>query len=154
MAKIAVPVTQPALQAIVPASPQRRVIALELHAPGGVGMSDFCYTPQLGNRLWLYSIDVWAYCSQPGAIRGGFFWIMFGTGVPQNQLDIAVRWTPIVPLHCGQKPGFRWFSCQEIHRRFTMAKLFTTNELRFGVVVNNFVAQQWECTVAFEISEG
>lgn len=154
MAKIAVPVTQPELMAIVPASPQRRVIALELHAPAGVGNSDFCYTPQLGNRLWLYNIDIWAYCADPPALLGGFFWLMYGTGVPVSDDDVATKWNHIIPLYCSPKPAFRWFECGDFHRRFTMAKLFTTNELRFAVAINNLTVQQWECTVAFEVAEG
>lgn len=137
-----------------PTSGYSRVIALELHAPAGIGAEDFCYTPQLGNRLWLYAIDVWAYCSQPGALYGGIFYITFGTGEPQSGGDIAVRWEKIVPLFCGDKPGFRWFTCGEMHRRFTMGKLFTNDELRFGVVIENFSNQSWETTIAFEIAEG
>lgn len=154
MARIAVPRGPVAIGPARSAPVQSRVIALELHVPAGVGNSDYCYTPQLGNRLWLYSVDVWGYCAQPGAIRGGFFYFTYGTYEPSREEDVAVDWTTIIPLRCGQKPGFRWFSCQEIVRRFTMAKLFTNDGLRFGVVIENFGAQDWECTVAFEISEG
>lgn len=154
MAKIAVPVTQPGLQRIEPAPMQRRVIALELHAPQGVGNTDFCYTPQLGNRLWLYGLDVWVYCSGPGAFIGGFFYLMYGTFEPRTQSDIATRWTRIIPLHCGSKPGFRWFECEAFHRHFSMARLFTADGLRFGVTIENGFNQDWECTVAFEIAEG
>lgn len=154
MARIRVPVKQPELQGIVSASPQRRAIALELHAPAGVGEDDFCYTPQLGNRLWLYGVDVWAYCSSPGVLYGGFFYLMFGHSEPQNANEIATRWTPIIPVHCGTKLAFRWFTCGEMHRHFTMARLFTTDELRFGVVIENFGQQLWETTIAFQIAEG
>lgn len=154
MARIRVPVTQPALQRIEPVPLQRRVIALELHAPDGVGASDFCYTEQLGNRLWLYSINIWVYCVSPGPGIGGFFWIMYGQGVPPDDLFVAEEWNHIIPLRCGLKPGFRWFDCESFHRCFTMAKLFEFDELRFGVAINNGYPQDWEMTVAFEISEG
>ena len=154
MARIAVPRTQARLQRLEPPALERRVIALELHVPAGVGNSDYCYTPQLGNRLWLYSLDVWAYCADPPALLGGFFYITFGTYEPSRREDISVRWTRIIPLHCSPKPGFRWFECGDFHRRFTMARLFTNDGLRFGVSIENVVAQAWECTVAFEISEG
>ena len=154
MVRIAVPRLQPALMKVVPASPQRRVIALELHAPAGMGNSDYCFTPQLGNRLWLYGVDFWVYCGEHPSVVGGFFYLMYGSGEPVRGEDISVRWTPIIPLSCGLKPGFRWFHCDEFHRHFSMVKLFTTNELRFGVTVENGFPKAWECTVAFEIAEG
>ncbi len=154
MARIKIPRTQPELMEIVPASPQRRVIALELHAPAGVGNSDFCYTPQLGNRLWLYSIDLWAYCGVHPSTVGGFFYLMFGTGIPGSGDEVATKWDFIVPLSCGLKKGFRWFDCDAFARHLSMARLFTANELRFAVAVENGFPQAWECTVAFEIAEG
>jgi len=154
MARIAVPRGPTVLGPARPAPVQSRVIALELHAPAGVGSDDFCYTPKLGNRLWLYAIDVWAFCSAPGALYGGFFYLTFGTGEPRSGEEIAVQWTPIIPLYCGIKKGFRWFGCGEQSRRFTMAKLFTNDELRFGAVIENFGQQTWETTIAFEIAEG
>ncbi len=154
MAKLIVPTGPLGLRGDSPPPQQRRVIALELHLAAGPGNNDFCYTPPLGNRLWLYSIDVWAYCSVHGIAIGGFFYLMFGTSIPATQSDIADRWTRIIPLHCGAKPGFRWFHCDAFERRFTMAKLFTEDELRFGVVIENGYNQAWEATVAFEISEG
>lgn len=130
------------------------MIALELHAPAGLGSDDFCYTPQLGNRLWLYSLDVWVYCGVHPSVVGGFFYFMYGTFEPQNANDVAVRWTPIIPLYCGLKQGFRWFHCDEFSIHFSMARLFEADGLRFGVVVENGFPQAWEATVAFEISEG
>lgn len=154
MAEVWIPKAQAELAKIVPASPQRRVIALELHAPAGPGNSDYCYTPQLGNRLWLYSVDLWVYCGEHPSVVGGFFYFMYGLGEPVSRSNISVGWTPIIPLSCGLKPGFRWFACDEFHRRFTMARLFTTDELRFGVTIENGFPKAWECTVAFEIAEG
>ncbi|MBA7532759.1 hypothetical protein ES705_24989 [subsurface metagenome] len=90
----------------------------------------------------------------PPAHVGGFFYLMYGSSQPTRREDISVRWTPIVPLHCGLKPGFRWFECGDFHRHFSMAKLFTLNELRFGVTIENGFPQSWETTVAFEIAEG
>ncbi|GAH30331.1 unnamed protein product, partial [marine sediment metagenome] len=152
MAKVVTPRGPVALEAARPAPVQSRVIALELHAPAGPGNSDFCYTPQMGNRLWLYGIDVWVYCGEHPSVVGGFFYLMFGSGIPRSGDFMATQWSNIVPLHCGLKPGFRWFACDEFHRHFSMAKLFTTNELRFGVTIENGFPKAWECTVAFEIS--
>jgi len=133
---------------------QSRAIALELHLAAGVGNDDFCYTPTLGNRLWLHKIDIWCYCANAGVLIGGFFYIMFGTSIPVAAGEVATRWNRIVPLSCGQKPGFRWFELEAFHRSFTMARLFSEHELRFGVTIENGFNQQWEATVAFEISEG
>lgn len=152
--RIVVPRLQPALQRVVPEPVQRRVIALELHAPAGAGMADFCYTPQLGNRLWLYGIDLWVYCMTPPAQVGGFYYLMYGSGIPLGGDEVATRWNFIIPLSCGLKLGFRWLECDSFHRHFSMAKLFTTNELRLAVAVENGVAHAWEMTVAFEIAEG
>lgn len=140
--------------ATAPASAYSRVIVLELHCPAGIGNDDFCYTPQLGNTLVLYSIDIWVYASSVDVPIGGFFYFMFGNAEPVDVNDIINNWSHIIPVHCGGKPGFRWFDVRAFHRRFTMAKLFTTNELRFGAVVDQFGPQAWEMTVAFEISEG
>ncbi len=150
---------------IVPAGPlgrrrdysppvQSRVIALELHLPAGIGNNDFCYTPPLGNRLILYSVDVWAYCAVHGLAIGGFFYLMFGTGIPATALEITTSWNPIIPLSCGIEAGFNWFHCDAFHRHFSMAKLFTADELRFAVTIVNAYNQAWQATVAFEISEG
>ncbi len=137
-----------------PKSVYSRVVALELHLAAGMGNDDYCYTPQLGNSLILYSIDVWAYCAVHGIAIGGFFYLNFGTGIPPSGDYLATQWNNIIPLSCGLKPGFRWFHCDAFHRRFTMAKFFETNELRFGVAIENGYNQAWEATVAFEISEG
>lgn len=154
MAKLVVPGGPLGLRGDSPPPQQRRVIALELHLPAGVGLSDFCYTPPLGNRLWLFSIDLWTHCVGAPAKIGGFFYFMFGTGVPTSATEVSTRWNFIIPLHCGAKPGFRWFECDAFTRHFSMAKLFTADEMRFGVTIENGYNQVWEATVAFEISEG
>lgn len=154
MAKVAIPRGIVGPSALKPAQRESRVIALELHAPAGIGNEDFCFTPKLGNRLWLYTIDIWIFCTNPGPGIGGFFYFTYGTGEPKSGEDVAVRWTPIIPLRCGIKPGFMWSDCASFHRHFSMARLFTNDELRFGVVVENGGAQAWAATVAFEISEG
>lgn len=154
MAKVIVPGGPLGMRGVLAPPQQSRVVAVELHLDGGVGNDDFCVTPPLGNRLWLYKIDMWAYCGTAGAFLGGFFYFMSGTTVPASSTEISTRWDNIIPLSCGQKPGFRWFECDAFHRSFTMAKLFTADGLRFGVVMENGFPQQWEATVAFEISEG
>lgn len=154
MAKVAVPRGIAVPGPVRPAPVQSRVIALELHCPAGIGNSDWCSTPPLGNRLWLYGIDVWIYCTTPGPGIGGFFYLTYGTYEPSSGEDVAVRWTPIIPLYCGLKLGFLWYDCASFHRHFSMAKLFTNDGLRFGAVVENGGAQAWMTTVAFEISEG
>lgn len=140
-----------AVQEIIPV--HSRVIALELHIPVGIGNGDFCYTPQLGNHLWLFSVDAWMLCADKPAMFGGFFYFSYGTHKPVTGGEISLLWTPIVPLNCGIKPGFMWFACGDFHRRFTMSKLFTNDGLRFGVMIENGFNQDWMCTVAFEISE-
>lgn len=154
MAKLIVPGGLNRLAAAPGPPPASRVIALELRLAAGVGITDWCFTPTLGNRTWLRSVDVWAYSCAHGIAMGGFFYLMFGGGVPVAPGDIAVRWSPIIPLHCGVKPGFGWFECTNFHRRFTMCKLFKFDELRFGVTIENGFNQDFACTVAFEISEG
>lgn len=153
MAKVIVPGGPFGLERAAVQPPASRVIALELRLTADPLADDFCYTPTLGNRTWLHSIDVWAYCADLDVPFGGFFYIMFGSGVPVSAGNIAVNWSPIVPLSCGVKPGFGWFDVRAFHRRFTMAKLFTTDELRFGVTIENGYLQAWAATVAFEISE-
>lgn len=140
--------------AMNPVSSYSRVIALELRLAITHGATAFCYTPTLGNRTWLHSIDVWAYSHEIDLVIGGYFYLMFGGGIPVGAGDIAVRWSPIVPLHCGVKPGFAWFDVRGFHRRFTMCKLFEFDELRFGVTIENGYLRAWAATVAFEISEG
>lgn len=131
-----------------------RIVALELHAPGGVGNSDFCFTPPLGNSLWLLGIDVWVYCGTAGQFIGGFFYLSYGASVPNTEAEIATTWDQIIPLHCGLKKGFRWFECEAFHRHFNMNRHFASDGLRFAVGVENGFPQAWEATVAFEISEG
>jgi len=133
---------------------QSRVVALELQLAAGMGNTAFCYTPPLGNRTWLYSIDVWGYCSARGIAIGGFIYLTFGTGVPVGPGEAAVNWSSIIPLHCGVKSGFFWHSCEVFHRRFDMAMLFEHDELRFAVDIENFFPQAWNATVAFQFSEG
>lgn len=154
MARLIVPGGLDRLAAANQPPPASRVIALELHLAAGLGNVDDCYTPTLGNRTWLRSIDVWAYECVHGVPIGGFFYLMFGSGIPVAPGEIAVRWNPIIPLYCGQKPGFRWFECASFHRRFEMCKLFKHDELRFGVTIEQGFNQDWEATVAFEFSEG
>jgi len=150
---------------IVPAGPlgferpsvapvQSRVIALELNLQAGAGFIVGCHTPTLGNRTWLRSVDVWAYECVHGVPIGGYFYLMFGSGIPVSPLDISDRWSPIIPLHCGRLRAFRWFECNSFHRRFEMNRLFEDDELRFGVTIVNQFNQDWEATVAFEFSEG
>lgn len=139
---------------LTPIPDYSRVIALELHLAGGVGNDDYCYTPQLGNRLWLRGIDIWCYCAVAGALIGGFFYLTYGTHSPTSFSNVAVGWNRIIDLHCGQKPGFRWFEREAFHRSFTMNKLFEADGLRFGVALESFADEQWEATVAFQISEG
>lgn len=154
MSKI-VNISQPVRSAVLtPVPVYSRVIALELHLPAGIGNADYCYTPKLGNRTWLLAIDLWAYCGWVGVHIGGFFYFTYGSGEPATRLDVSVGWAPIVPLYCGSKPGFKWMHCDEFHRRFTMARLFTNDELRFGVAMENGFNQAWEATVAFQIAEG
>lgn len=154
MAKVVVP-RGPVVSGIGrSAERQSRVIALELYPQAGVGGDDYCVTPPLGNNLWLYTIDVWVYCTTPGGGIGGFFYLMYGSGIPPSGGFIATRWNRIIPLSCGVKPGFFWIDCVSFHRHFEMAKLFTSDELRFGVVTENAGTQRWLATVAFEISEG
>lgn len=153
MARIA-NINQPVRSAVLtPVSVYSRVIALELRPPAGMGNTDYCFTPQLGNRLVLHSIDIWVYCGEHPSVVGGFFWLMYGSGLQPPGTFPYETWTHIIPLHCGAKAGFRWFACDEFHRHFQMRKLFTNNELRFGVAINNGFPKAWECTVAFEISE-
>lgn len=154
MNEVIVPRGPLGLKGAYPLPPQSRVVALELHVPAGVGNNDFCYTPALGNRLWLLNIDIWVYCATAGAFIGGFFYLMFGTAEPQNASDISTRWNRIIELYCGAKPGFRWFHCDPFDRHFSMAKLFVADGLRFGVTLENGFNQAWEATIAFEISEG
>lgn len=154
MARVIVPGGPFGLERATVPVPERRVLALELRLTAAAMAVDYCFTPTLGNRLVLHSIDVWAFCADLDVTFGGFFYLMFGAGIPVAAGDIAVRWSPIVPLACGVKPGFGWFDVRAFHRRFTMAKLFTTDELRFGVTIENGYLQAWAATVAFEISEG
>lgn len=154
MAKVAVPVTQPYLTRIGPAPLSRRVIAIELRVPVGIGSDDWCYTPKLGNRLWLFSIDLWVYAVNPPAFVGGFFYLMYGTGRPTSANDIALRWNFICELSCGLKKAFRWYDEGSFSRHLDMARLFTDDELRFAIVAENGFLSPWECTVAFQISEG
>lgn len=132
---------------------ESRSLALELHLEGVVGADDFCYTPQLGNNLYLKSIDCWVYSSGVGKFVGGFFYFMQGTTIPDSQHEIANHWNVIVPLSCGLKPGFKWFGCECFHRRFTMNKHYRHDGLRFAAVVEQGFTQAWETTVAFEIME-
>ncbi len=154
MAKLVVPGGPLGLARARTAPLERRAIALELRLTADPMAQDWCYTPTLGNRTVLHSIDVWAYGAELDLVIGGFFYIMFGGGVPVAAGDIAVNWSPIVPLSCGVKPGFGWFECGPFHRRFTMCKLFEFDELRFGVTIENGYLRAWAATVAFEISEG
>jgi len=154
MAKLIVPGGPLGFERPILPMKQSRIVALELSVLAGVGNTDYCYTPTLGNRTVLRGIDVWAYSGSPSAWIGGFFYLMFGTGVPVAAGDVAVRWVPIIPLHCGMKPGFAWMESETIQRHFTMDKLFVHDELRFGVVIDNGYDKAWNCTVAFEFSEG
>ena len=154
MAKVIVPGGPFGLERATVQPLGRRAIALELRLTNDPLVMAWCYTPTLGNRLVVYSIDVWAYCGDLDVPFGGFFFIMSGAGIPVAPGEIAVNWSPIVPLSCGVKPGFGWFDVRAFHRRFTMAKLFTTDELRFGVTISNGYPQAFAATVAFEISEG
>jgi len=154
MARLVVPSGLNSLAAAAGPPSASRVIALELRLAAAAMATDFCYTPTLGNRTWLRSIDVWAYGAELDLVIGGFFYLMFGSGVPVAAGDVAVRWSPIIPLHCGVKPGFGWYECGPFHRRFTMCKLFEFDELRFGVTIENGYLRAWAATVAFEFSEG
>lgn len=131
-----------------------RQIALELHVPGAIGGEDYCFTPTLGNSLVLYGIDLWFRCgTRPGEF-GGYIYLMFGSGEPQTAGEIATRWTSIIPLHCGIKPGFRILLCEQDAFHISMKKKFVADELRFGVTMENLTLLAWEATVLFEISEG
>jgi len=154
MARLVVPSGLAGLSAAAGPPSASRVIALELRLEDAPLVQAWCYTPTLGNHLVLRSIDVWAYCGILDVPFGGFFYIMFGSGIPIAAGEIATRWNPIVPLSCGVKPGFGWFDVRAFHRRFTMAKLFEHDELRFAVQISNGFPQAFAATVAFEISEG
>lgn len=131
-----------------------RLEALELHIPAGLGNQDYCYTPVLGNSLVLYGINIWIRCPTHPGTFGGYVYIASGASIPASAGVITKDWTMIVPLRCGERPGFKFILCEHKNYYLKMRKKYRYDEIRFGVVIENLKNIYWEATVLFEISEG
>ena len=137
-----------------PVSSYSRLVGVELRIPAGIGSDDYCVTPQLGNRLVLNAIHFHGECPVLNTVVGGFVYLMFGSGIPAGSGDVADRWNHIIELHCGVKKAMRIVFVERLDLCWPMRRRFIYDEIRFGVVMENFGLTAWYATVLFEIMEG
>lgn len=131
-----------------------RVINLEVLVSDGLGGEGFNYTPPLGNRLWLLSVDLWFMNPTLDVQIGGFIYLRTGKAKPASAGDLAMKWDSVIDDSTGIKPGMYWTGLNQ-HLRWDMMKFYEGSGRRFGVMIENFnVDQKWLCWASFQVSEG
>ena len=131
-----------------------RVVNLEVLVSDGVGGYGFNYTPPLGNRLWLLSVDLWFMNPTIDVKIGGFIYLRTGDVRPKDYGDVAMNWDSVIDDSTGIKPGIYWEGINA-HFRWDMMRFYEGKGRRFGVTIENFnVDQNWLCWASFQISEG
>lgn len=155
MAKVIVGRDQQAeMRRLHPKPAYSRVINLEVLVSDGLGGEGFNYTPPLGNRLWLLSVDLWFMNPTVDVTIGGFIYLRTGMAKPESAGEVAMKWASVIDDTTGIKPGIYWVGLNE-HFHWDMMRLYEGQHRRFGVVIENFnVDQKWLCWASFQISEG
>jgi len=155
MAKIVVARDQQAeMRRLHPKPAYSRIVNLEVLVPAGIGAEGFNYTPPLGNRLWLLSVDLWFFNPTPDIQIGGFIYLRTGGKKPASPGETAMKWDSVVDDSTGIKPGIYWTGLRA-HIRWDMMKFYEGSERRFALLIENFSeTQQWLAWVSFQISEG
>lgn len=153
MARIRVPISQPALQGIVAAPVQSRVIIVQLLVAAGIGNDDFAVTPPLGNRVRLLSVDIWYQPTTQGGFIKGYLKITTGTGETFTADLVSNKWSSVMDTTMLLKVGMLVFCC-DLHLHFDMHKLYTGESQRFGIYSESNANQQYSVIGAFHIAEG
>ncbi len=131
-----------------------RIVNLEVLVSDGIGGYGFNYTPPLGNRIWLLSVDLWFINPTLDVLIGGFIYLRTGDTKPASAGEVAMRWDSVIDDSTGIKPGIYWRGLSQ-HFRWDMMRFYEGRGRRFGVMIENSnIYQSWLCWASFQISEG
>lgn len=145
---------QIAVERAYPKPVYSRVVGLFGHTAKGIGNEDAYITGPLGNRLWLLSGTVTWYAAELDKKAGGYIWLRYSDHVPINNSEVVTDWQSVVPNLGESKDAFLVYGLFG-QVSFLCMKVFDTNQLRFGLVVQNGYADNTlTVQVVLEISEG
>ncbi|MBA7522327.1 hypothetical protein ES705_14445 [subsurface metagenome] len=131
-----------------------RIVNLEVLVADGLDGVGFNYTPPLGNRLWLLSVDLWFINPTLDVLIGGFVYLRTGDTKPESAGEVAMKWQSVIDDSTGIKPGIYWTGLNA-HFHWDMMRFYEGRGRRFGVMIENFNQyQQWLAWASFQISEG
>ena len=153
MAKVVNRDQQVRVGVLAPKPVYSRVLGLQIAVAGGVGNSQYCYTPMLGNTIRLLRVTLHVFGSLLNVQVGGFFYIATGQTAPRACGEIATRWELIIPMTCGAKKAIYWWGRQQTFA-WDMDVLYTGYERRFAICVENTLLDPFHVLVWFQIAEG
>ncbi len=154
MAKLATKDQRLAAGVTRPRAVYSRVFGLACKANAGVGVSDFTYSPQLGNNVWLQFMSLWYGGGDHTGNCAGIIHLTQGSGTP-TEVVAATRWEYIVPFWAGlTKPGIT-VQGREGYLSWPMNRPYRGEAMRFALVIENGSgAFPFWVNVWFEVSEG
>lgn len=137
-----------------PKSVYSRVFGLACKAGAGVGNSDFTYSPQLGNNVWLLFMSLWYGGGDHTGNCAGVIHLTQGAGTP-TEVVAATQWDYIVPFWAGlTKPGIM-VQGREGYLSWPMKRPYKGEAMRLALVIENgSAALPFWVNAWFEVSEG
>ncbi len=131
MARIAVPITQPGLQRVVPAPVQSRVVMVERQVTVAGGSIGYAVTFPVGNRVWLLNLDVWIWPAALATLVQCWVYVLTFTG-PEPRSAAGMMDGELIFPSRGTYEGPFFYSGNSGHIGLSMDKLYTGVERRFG----------------------
>lgn len=138
---------------LAPKSTYTRLVGIQVGVPVMPGQA-YAYTVGLGQNVWLKNVWLQHQPRATSVVDGICVLLLAGTGEVNDETTM-MSWDRIItmPTFEGAIPGLRIYDGKH-SENFTMERLFTGINRKFGVIVARFGADTDFLQVIFEVSEG